>query len=251
MKSMGLLAVVVVALATVVSRASDEFTVRSTYLSDGWFQYDVTLHHDPFFREATIGGLGLFFTNFTDLAEAPAGWSNALDQGVAGWAYPTSSPPQIRPWTARFLAHSSNTTFKTKTAGVVLGGTFVPQAQLVSPYLAGEMAYFQKMAALGPCVPSEADGSSTSITASVEIYPDVTIDELYMVSGVPYGLTFSWCSSCTVQIQASTNLTTWTAVTNVLGYAPSTTWTSPVPLWTYGDYFKIRLLATEHRPELL
>lgn len=231
--------------------AGDAISAQSTYLGDGWFRYDVTLHYDPFFKTATLEGIAVDFTNLVAIGEDPSYWSNGFDQGEAGWAYSNNAPIQSRPYSVSFTARSTNTTFKSKPLALLSGGSLVPQDHLVSSYLAENMVYISRLTALVPCPPPEADGSSTSLYDSIEMVEDVRIDRVYMVSNEPFGLVFSWPTSCTVQIQAGTNFSAWTSVTNVLGYAPSTTWTSPVPLDMYGDYFRIRLLATEHRPDLL
>lgn len=231
--------------------AGEALSARSTYLGNGWFQYDVTLHHDPYFKTASLEGVVVDFTNCTEFGDDPLDWSNAYDQAHAAWAYSTNAPTQTRPYSVSFLVHSTNTTFKANPMGLILAGSLVPQDHLVSSFLAENMVYLCKFNTLIPCRPEDADGSATSIYASAEMVPDVRVDSLYMISNEPYGLTFSWPTSCTVQIQAQTNFSNWIPVTNALGYPPSTTWTSPVPLQAYGNHFRIRLLATEHRPDLL
>lgn len=250
----GLFLVAVLLRATPLC-ASEAYSVRSVYLGDGWFQYDVTMYEDPFFQEASLEGVGLIFGNFTDLGESPTNWTSGIYQGQVGWNYSTIAPAQVRPYSISFFAHSSNTTFK--TGKLVVVGSLVANNNLYSTNYSNyevyspNMVFFTKLKALGPCLPEEADGSATSIYDSMEMIPDLRIDQIEMISNLPYGLTFSWETPCTVQIQASTNLTSWTAITNVLGNPPSTTWTSPAPLWTYGNYFKLRLMATEHRPDLM
>lgn len=239
------------ALSTGRLLAGEAFSARSTYLGNGWFQYDVTLHKDPYFKSASIGEVTVLFTNSTAFGEDPLNWSNAHDQGYADWKYSTNAPAQTRPYSLSFLAQSTNTAFRSNPQGLILAGDLIPQDYLVSSYLAGEIVYFARLNVLVPCPPEDADGSATSIYASAEMISDVRIDSVYMIANEPYGLTFSWPTSCTVQIQAGTNFSSWAPITNVLGNSPSTTWTSPAPLETYGDHFRIRLLATEHRPDLL
>lgn len=91
----------------------------------------------------------------------------------------------------------------------------------------------------------------TNLLASFEIIPNLKIDALLVTNSGPDGLTFSWRFNSTVRVEGTSDLLTWPPVAYALGSAPTTTWTSSIPLNNYGNYFRLGLVATEHRPELL
>jgi len=99
---------------------------------------------------------------------------------------------------------------------------------------------------LVPCDAAEADGSPTNFIVRIEFVRDIKIDELIHTNGQFYGVTFSWGQASTVQLEGTFNLTNWTRIARFFGDPPRTTWTTNVSLNSYGQFFRLSLVANQH-----
>lgn len=223
---------------------------QSTYLGSGWFQYEVTIHNDPFFQALESPSFTpRYFTNFLALGSTPANWGSATNATSISWSYTTNSAVP-RPYNVTFLAQSTNTTFK--EGELLFAFSVYPQTPFVSsPVFPVNIAGVVDVSGLVPCAPGDEDGSPSSLYSSMGLTPDIKIDDFLVVSNRLTGLLFSWDYESTMIILASDDFQSWTNVSYALGYTGQTTWTSSVPLDVYGKYFRINLFATEHRPELI
>lgn len=231
------------------SRISNpHLTVDSTYLGEGWFQYDVTWNNDGFYAAETMPSVGVSFTNRLTYGTTPNDWTAELGSNTwnAVWAYTNLLAVQ-KPYTARFLARSSNTSYMTSTQGITVLGHLATYPNLVSSSneaLGVNIAYYTRMSVLVPCRPDQADDSPTTLRSYREIVPKVVIDDFVMASNRIHGLVFAWGWPCIVRVEACDDIagTNWTHVTNIVTYEASTTWTSSVPLDVYGKFYRLLIV---------
>jgi len=222
---------------------------QSAYLGDGWFQYDVTIHNDPFFQAVEMPNLHIHsFTNFLAYGPIPTNWSITNLLNSIGWAYTNSSALPL-PYNVTFLAQSTNTTYKEGELQFLM--VVYPQDQYISPLMTVSWGIVTTISGLIPCAPEEVDESPPSLYASEGITPDIHIDDFLVISNRIFGLSFSWEYESTMIISACDDLKSWTNISYALGNPGQTTWTSSVPLDVYGRYFRIKLFATEQRSELI
>src|SRR5438045_2042493 len=101
------------------TQASTFETVESTDLGDGWFQYDVKIYDDPFFRVVALMQFEITITNGVDVQYGadPANWSSTTNTAI--WKY-SGTYPQSRPNEQIFLLHSSATNHMLGTATSVV-----------------------------------------------------------------------------------------------------------------------------------
>lgn len=221
--------------------SKDCFELESHYNGDGWFTYTFRTLDDPLIPVIRLYQLDPLFTNFV-ASVPPADWTNFFYQGNwEGIMYDQSSPqPRLNEIT--FSARSSFTTFKR----LPLGLTAVVFIQL-APLMGGEgYGGYVRLDCLVPCAPEEADGSPPDLDSRLELIPDVQVADLIVSNGGVYGLTFSWNEPSTVELQGSHDMTHWTPVTRLFGEPPQTTWTTNVPLNSFGDFFRLQLIANRH-----
>jgi hypothetical protein len=221
--------------------SKDCFELESHYNGDGWFTYTLRTLDDPLISEIRLYQLDPLFTNFV-ASVPPAHWTNFVYQGSwEGIMYDQSSPqPRLNEIT--FSARSSFTTFKRQPLGL----TAVVFIQL-APLMGGEgYGGYVKLDCLVPCPPEEADGSPPDLVSRLELIPDVQVAGLIVTNSAVYGLTFSWNEPSTVELQGSHDMTHWTPVTRLFGDPPQTTWTTNVPLNSFGEFFRLMLVANRH-----
>src|SRR5215469_12871686 len=89
-------------------RATTFLTLQSTYLGDGWFQYQMDVMNDPFCSQAVTTGLSINFTNQIDQVGGANGWNY---DSTNGWHF-TGAYPTTRPYLETFLARSSETSYR-------------------------------------------------------------------------------------------------------------------------------------------
>lgn len=233
-----------------VGTAADFLTLRSSYLGNGLFEYRLELPDDNFFTNASIGTFSVSFTNRQAFVITPTDWmplTSELNQAI--WNFDTNAL-QSRPYTATFQVQSTSTTFRTLDAAAFVSYQATPAGALLTtnfPALAG----FGVVKALVPCDPAQADGSASTLEDCFAVRDDLRITGLTTISGEATALSFWWDSDSTVQVQSSPDLSIWTVQTNLLGNAGTNRWTLPSPLSATSRYFRLRLLATEKRPELI
>ncbi len=102
------------------------------------------------------------------------------------------------------------------------------------------------MPCLVPCTPDEADNSPTNYSFALKLVPDVAINQLIQTNGNVYGVDFTWNYDSTFLLQSSTDFNNWTNIAYVWSYPPETTWTTNTPLNSFGNYFRISIVADGH-----
>ncbi len=216
-------------------------TVNSTYLGNGWFQYDVKVFYDPFFLEADMTDFGIEMTNGVDVdyGADPTNWASE-PTNHAFWTY-TGSYPQSRPNEQVFLMHSSATNYMLGTNAVSPYSMFTSEifpAGVVSENMVG----YAIVSCLLPCPPEMADGSPTNHLETIVLIPDMVIEKLLLGPSI-YGLLFNWGSDSTDLLQASPDMVHWTNVTYIFGTNGDTLWTTNQHLLDNGQYFRLLLAA--------
>jgi hypothetical protein len=235
-----------------ITKATTFLTLQSTYLGDGWFQYQMNVMNDPFFTEADITDLQIIFTNQIDQTDGTAGWSY---QGTNEWEFTNGYP--ARPYSETFLIRSSETSWRLATnvfdGALVLFSLFPtdfnPMA-VESGVISGNIVGNGWLPCLVPCDTADADGSPTNFLYVLKLLPDVTINQLIQTNGNIYGVDFTWDSDSTFLIQGSTNLNNWTNIGYIWSYPPETVWTTNTPLNNYGQFFRVELVADGHATNL-
>jgi hypothetical protein len=223
--------------------SKDCFELESHYTGDGWFQYTFRTLDDPFVEKIYLHQLTPGFTNFVESAP-PAHWTNCL--GYGGWngiSYDWSSPqPRVNEIT--FSAQSSCTAFRRASLGLIA----IVGIQM-APILGGEyLGGYVSLDCLVPCAPEQADGSSPDLVSGLELVPDIKIDGLIVTNDGVYGLTFSWAEPSIIELQGSHDLSNWTPVARFNGDPPQTTWTTNVSLNSFGEFFRLLLVADRNVP---
>ncbi len=100
-------------LGTVTARATTFLQFQSTYLGDGWFQYQMNVLDDPFFTSVDVGAV-MIFTNQIDQNTTSPNWFNsASDTSTSTWSDDGTSP--ARPYQETFLIRSSDTSYRLAT----------------------------------------------------------------------------------------------------------------------------------------
>lgn len=224
--------------------------VESTVLGGGWFRYRVRMYPDPFFRQQCMYNVGSSsFSNRIVLGTAPSEWAfDMVGANEAFWQFTNSVLAQTTPYERTFTVQSSETSYRRMTNFYVMHVLW-PQTFLKSTNLTDAMIGYNRLPCLVPCPPAQHDGAPTNILTSFEMFPDVEVEGI-----TPYTVSFDWGGDCTVQIQASTNLQTspWSGVAYALGYEGNvSTWTSPVPLLTYGSFYRVGLVEIGHNTNWL
>ena len=235
-------------LITVLHCSANTFaTCTSSYLSNGWFRYDLTLCDDPFFTEVSNLGLSVPVSNPAAIGPVPLGWTNFVASRGTSW-HSMSTSAISRPQTVSLYLQSPFASYRSESGTV----SFVASVNdLISPYTSANMAGYGPVACLIPCPPGETNGAPPEINCKFEIVPDVHIQQFLFLTNRLHGLSFSWCHNSTMQLQSSSNLINWTNTTYILGYPDTTTWTSSVPMDTLGKYFRLLLISNKHHPELI
>jgi hypothetical protein len=239
------------------AQASTSLTLQSTCLGNGWFQYQLNMKKDPFVTSVSIQHFWVATTNVDDQSTTSTnfvfGWDVlAYGQTYAEWSCAASNwPPTDPPFTETFLLHSPETSWKMFTSSNRLAGAnmdFTLQWNNLAPYGAGQT---ESIVAGGHCLvpgnPNEADGSPTNCTYVVELVPDIIINHLIQTNGSIYGVDLTWNGTSTFALQASADLNHWTNVTYIWSSPPETVWTTNAPLNSYGQFFRVALVANGYQ----
>lgn len=239
-------------LAAGVARATTFLTFQSTYLGNGWFQYQMNVMDDPFFTEADITGVSL---NFTSQIDQVAGTNDWVYQGSDGWEFTNGYP--ARPYSETFLVQSSYTSYRLGSATNMDGAVVLLSLELSGFYpgiaegtISQNIVGYANLPCLIPCSPEAADGSPTNLVFNLKLVPDVEINELIQTNGEFYGVDFDWASSATFLLQGSPNLSAWTNIAYIWGDPPETVWTTNTPLNPDGQFFRIELVSDGHQTNL-
>jgi hypothetical protein len=228
--------------------------LQSTYLGDGWFQYQMNVLNDPFFAEADVVGFGVNFTNQIEPGTLPAGWVVAQGGG-ANWETTDSYPS--RPYELTFLVRSSETSYRLGVATNWDGAFVLFSLVLTEVYpgvgsgiISGNIVGYALMPCLVPCSPEEADGSPTNFVYDLKLLPDVTLNQLIQTNGQIYGVDFTWDAESTFVLQGTTDLNNWTNIAYIWSYPPETVWTTNAALNAYGQFFRVALVADGYSTNL-
>jgi len=216
--------------------------LESRYLGDGCFQYQLRTLYDPFFIDISFGQLvPIAFTNYVSNT-LPPHWTNLVVGGKWNGILFDKTAPQPRINEISFTVCSSLTSFKTDTNGFFLN----MQLLLAECFEFRDTAAGRFLSCLVPCTPEEADGSAADLVVRRELAPDLKIDELIQTNRDVCGLKFSWAGTSTVELQGSHDFTNWTPVARFFGDPPQTTWTTNSSLNSFGEFFRLRLIADRH-----
>lgn len=233
--------------------ATTFLTLQSTYLGDGWFQYQMNVLNDPFFTSAWITGIELNFTNQIDSSTTSTNiYNDSWTNGYSSWTWTNNNINPVRPYTETFLLRSSETSYRlgpaTNYAGGLVGLSIVESSYGPDP---GQgFGGFAQVACLRPCPPEEADGSPTNYTFGLKLLPDIIINQLIQTNGEVYGVDFTWPGQSTFVLQGTADLNNWTNITYLWSYSPETVWTTNVPLNTYGPFYRVVLVANGYATNL-
>jgi hypothetical protein len=248
----------VILLGLVPGRATTFLQFNSSYLGDGWFQYQMQVMADPFFVVADITGLDLNFTNQINQSSSTSGWAyeNANPANSdSDWAFSQNTP--ARPYTVTFLVQSSETSYRLATNGIFDGAVVLLSLQFAGIYPGTDGAVFSQnivgyagFPCLVPCEPDAADGSPTNSSYTLKLVPDVNIQQLIQTNGVVQGVDFLWNSDATFLLQASQDMAAWTNVAYIWSTPPETLWTNTTPLNHYGQFFRVELVADGYQTDL-
>lgn len=227
----------------------------STYLGDGWFQYQMQVMDDPFFIEADIEGFSVNFPNEIDHSTNLQNWTNSSSaNNHSSWSFSQSIPP--RPYSEVFLVRSSETSFRMGQYGgdgaMVLFSLFPTEFNplALSGIISGNIVGYAFFPCLVPCNPDQADGSPTNASYALKLVPDVNIKQLIQSNGVVSGVDVVWDFDCTFVLQASRNLAAWTNIAYIWSTPPETLWITNMPLNNFGQFFRVALAAVEHTTNL-
>jgi hypothetical protein len=215
-------------------------TVESSYLGDGWFQYDVKVFYDPFFLQADLTQFAINITNGVDIEQGaiPTNWTASAN--YPSWSY-TGSNAQSRPNEQIFLMHSSATNYMLGTnANSVL--SLVTSEIYPAGVVSGNIVGYVTIPCLLPCPPELADHAPTNHLETIVFVPDMVIEKLLLGPSV-YGLQFNWGSDSTDLLQASSDMSHWTNVTYIWGTNGDTLWTTNQHLLDHGQFFRLLLAA--------
>ncbi|MGA3163080.1 MAG: hypothetical protein ABSD77_02620 [Verrucomicrobiota bacterium] len=226
--------------------------LQSTYLGDGWFQYEMDVLNDPFFSEADITDLRITSSNEIDHSTDSTNWVNYnWDNSSSYWHFNSSYP--TRPYEETFLVRSSETSYKlgvfTNLQGAIFflslyGSDFAPTN--FSKNIVG----YAWVPCLIPCSPEEADNSPTNFVYDLKLLPDIEINQLIQTNGEFHGVDFTWDDESTFVLQGTADFLNWTNIAYIWSYPPETVWTTNISLGDYGQFFRIALVAGGHSSSL-
>jgi len=239
------------------ARATTFLELQSTYLGDGWFQYQMTVMNDPFFAEADVTGLGITFTNEIEHSTTSTNWINSdWTNSYSGWSFTNGYP--ARPYTETFQIRSSETSYKMAATNKWEGAIFTLSlyfSELDPAMLTGIVsediaAYVGGVPCLVPCRPEEADGSPTNFVYVLKLLPDIQINQLILENGNAHGVDFTWNDPSTFLLQGSADLNNWTNIAYLWSYPPETIWTTNQSLGNYGQFFRLAIVSFDHTTNL-
>lgn len=230
--------------------ARHQIALESTYLGDGWFRYRLTTVDDPFFAFFDLGSLSVTFENRVEHGPTPEDWGTSTNFGdAAAWEPigPVLPGSQVRPYERTFLVRSSSRHFKQQVGALItmsFGTVGGYHGQATSMNIVG----FVNINALVPCPESEADGSPTNLLTKVSIInlPDVEILSLVRNGAATHGVTFRYGEASTLRLDGTADFRSWNKIVYLYGGAGDTTWTTNQSLDTFGNYYRLLLVAEGH-----
>ena len=247
-KNHGLLLVLMAAyfsFASASAEARNFVSVKSSYLGDGWFSYQVRMEPNPFFTTQIMAFANANpFSSRIDFNMPPEGWSADTNGNTLNWTKNDQQEPHALPLEFTMVGRSSLSGFRTETNSFTIGFLLWVHDGLQYPLVSDNFAGYAQLPALVPCDPSESDGSPLEMASGCEFLPDPKVVEL----GSDF-LRYSWPNTNTVVIEASHDLQTWSNLAQTIGYGGTTTWTTAQSLGTFGRYFRVGLVSTRALPE--
>jgi len=254
-----LFSVVCLWLGMYAAKATTFLEFQSTYLGDGWFQYQIQMMADPFFTSADISGLGINFSDQIDQVGDSTNWSyTGISGGQSSWAF--TNGYSARPFVKTFLVRSSQTSYKlgawsTNALGPALFSLDLSLSSIypgtASGVYAANIVGYASVPCLIPCTAAEADGSPTNFVYDLKLLPDIQINRLIQQNGGIYGVDFLWGSESTLLLQGSPDFHSWTNIAYLWSYPPETSWTTNTDLGAYGHFFRLELVADGHATHLV
>jgi hypothetical protein len=222
--------------------------LQSSYLGSGWFQYQMTVLNDPFFSQAKITTLKIWFADQINQGKNADGWVNAPDSAqphYSDWTPPAGTTYPARPYQETFLLQSTNTTFKTgnnsatAVMSLVTSKYYPQQPGSVTTYISG----YDNLSCLIPCDPADADNSPTNYETDAELLPDIQVEQLIVTNGQVQGVDFDWYGSATFMLQGTADFVNWTNVACIWSSPPETVWTTNIDLGGYGPFYRVALMT--------
>lgn len=225
-------------------------TFESHTEGDGWFEYTLTLHYDPYFTSATA--VPAIRGAFAEYGPIPPNWDpqiSTTQEFFLSWTGEIDRQP--RPMSTTFRLRSENTHWVLDVQGAVIVGSL----EFVDLYLRGEIlsenvVYFQKAPAIVPVASDEGQSGAGTNSFTAEFIPDPVIDGLYIVSNEVRGIDFSWpyceASNYTVRVNASFDQCAWSNIAYAYGYTGTNRWCPADSLEHYGNYFRLQLMSMTH-----
>ncbi len=216
----------------------------------------MNVQDDPFFTYANISDLVVNFTNQIDQSVDSTDWvCETTNAPLSDWSFDGAS--QSRPFDVTYLMQSSKTSYCLGTVTNFDGALVIFSLEFSSFYPGESTGAFSQnvvgyaaMPCLIPCDPDQADGSPTNFVYDLKLVPDVEINGLVQTNGNIYGVDFSWNSPSTFVFQGSTDLLNWTNIAYIFSTPPETTWTTNDALNTYGQFFRVALVADGYSTNL-
>lgn len=227
-------------------------SLQSTHLGEGRIRYTIITPDDPFYSFLDVTGFGLWDTNSFEWESRPPRWTNGAP-AMNGWYFDGDGlGGQVRPYQASFVIRSALTSFKQVEYGALvlmsIGTVGGYHGHVVSVNVVG----YWNARVLVPCPPEEADGSETNLTSTLKLFtlPDIQIASLILSNGRPAGISYSYPELNTVRLEATYDFNIWTNVAYIYGQSGTTTWINADPLDSYGNNYRVRLVAEGHAPNL-
>jgi hypothetical protein len=229
---------------------------QSTYLGDGWFQYQMSVMNDPFFTEADITWAGINFTNQIDQSGDSTNWSYVgRSEPFSGWSFTNGMP--ARPCTETFLVRSSETSYRLASGTNADGALVAMSLSLAEVYpgmgsgvFSQNIVGYANLPCLVPCRPEDADGSPTNSVFDLKLVPDVNINRLVQEDGVVDGVDFTYDYPSTFLLQGTLDFNHWTNIAYIWSYPPETVWTTNRSLGDYGQFFRVAIVAGDYTTNL-
>jgi hypothetical protein len=214
------------------SLARHQIALESIYLGNGWFRYRLTTVDDPFFAFFDLGSLSVSFENRVEHGPTPDDWGTSTNfAGATAWEPigPVLPGSQVRPYERTFLARSSSRHFK-QQVGALITMSFGTVGGYHGHATSMNIVGFVNINALVPCPESEADGSPTNLLTKVSIInlPDVEILSLVRNGAATHGVTFRYGEASTLRLD---------------GTADFRSWNTNQPLDTFGNFYRLQLVA--------
>jgi hypothetical protein len=218
---------VAVLLAVFSSQARDYFSLESTYLGNGIFEYTLTFPDDRYWDQIGLSTFDPNSQDFVEITVTPPGWSVQLVP-LGSWAQDQSAL-QATPYQCVFRARSDQLAYRTAIGTVAFAPHWRDWAR---PLDTGTnlVTLYANVQCLIPATAAESDGSATNVTDHVPGFPELQIQSLVTANNAVVGVKFAAGPSLPVQIQASNDLQNWTTIANTQGTAGTTTWTSSLPV---------------------